>query len=53
MKRRKEYDRAVTLLADLRDLNPDTPDFRRRVDALRREHAAKSSFLARLTAAGL
>lgn len=50
MKKPKEYDAAVALLAE-RD--GDRPAFRRRVRQLREEHARKPSLLDRIDRAGL
>jgi len=49
------YDQAVALLADLRDLAAlrEDGDFRRRVAALRTEHARKPTLINRLNEAGL
>jgi hypothetical protein len=55
-KRPKDYDRAVTLLGDLRDLarhRNDLARFQDHLAELRTQHASKSSFLARLKKAGL
>jgi hypothetical protein len=55
-KRPGDYDRAVTLLADLRDLaagGGDVEGFHARLAYLRVEHAKKPSFLSRLDRAGL
>jgi hypothetical protein len=55
-KKPAEYDRAVALLLDLRALaeqNRALPEFRTRVSDLRERHARKSTFLERLTRAGL
>jgi hypothetical protein len=51
----KRYDEAVALLADLRDVaaRKNGADFRRRLEALRTEHAGKSTLLTRLHKAGL
>jgi hypothetical protein len=51
----KPYDEAVVLLADLRDLaaRKDGADFRRRLEALRVEHARKRTLIERLKKAGL
>ncbi len=51
----KSYDRAVELLVDLRDLaaRESGGDFRRRLEALRAEHARKPSLIERLRKAGL
>ena len=51
-----EYDKAVTLLNDLRDLavrQGGVTAFRSALEGLRRTHAAKGSFLRRLTMAKL
>jgi hypothetical protein len=55
IKRPKSYDRAVELLADLRDLaaRKDEIGFQRQIDALRAAHAGKRTFIARLDKAGL
>jgi hypothetical protein len=49
------YDQAVGLLADLRDLAAlqGDDDFRRRIEALRAEHAHKPTLIQRLSKAGL
>ena len=54
-KQPKRYDEAVVLLTDLRDLaaRNDRSDFRRRLEALRAEHASKPTLIARLRKAGL
>jgi hypothetical protein len=55
-KRPKDYDQAVTLLADLRDLSARSdrePDFSARVRELRERHAMKVSLLERLDRAGV
>ena len=54
-KQPKNYDQAVKLLVDLRDLHARTGggNFRLRTEALRREHARKPSFIDRLAKAGL
>jgi hypothetical protein len=52
----KEYDRAVLLLADLHDLavrQEDETGFQSTMEELRKTHAAKESFLGRLTKAKL
>jgi len=51
----KNYDRAVQILCDLRDLDARKPggDFSLRLHALRALHSSKSSFLKRLSNAGL
>jgi hypothetical protein len=52
----KNYDSAVELLADLREiaaLGEKTSDFARQLDALRAAHASKPSLVRRLNAAGL
>ncbi|MGH8567372.1 MAG: hypothetical protein ACREXU_04985 [Gammaproteobacteria bacterium] len=53
--RPKNYDQAVELLADLRDLaaRKHGADFRLRVEALRAEHARKLTLIERLHKAGL
>ena len=51
-----EYDKAVTLLTDLYDLSKrrgQTVAFQTAVEKLRRKHAAKESFLRRLSKAKL
>lgn len=54
-KQPRKYDEAVRILADLRDLaaRENGGDFGPRVAALRRAHAKKSTFVARLRKAGL
>jgi hypothetical protein len=54
-KQPKRYDEAVRLLIDLRDLaaRKDAADFRRRLEALRAEHARKPTLIERLHEAGL
>jgi len=54
-KQPKNYDQAVKLLVDLRDLDARTRggDFGLRIAALRNEHARKPSFIDRLYKAGL
>jgi hypothetical protein len=55
-KKPREYDTAVQLLVDLRDLGErdgDTAPFRQRLAELRAEHARKPSLLERLELAGL
>ncbi len=55
-KRPREYDAAMTLLVDLRDVSGQTrrdAAFERRIAALRRAHAKKPSLLARLRKVGL
>jgi hypothetical protein len=54
-KQPNNYDEAVRVLLDLRDLSLRTQvgDFRRPLEALRQEHARKPSFLLRLEKAGL
>jgi hypothetical protein len=55
-KKPREYDAAVQLLADLRDLTEregDTAAFRQRLTELRAAHARKPSLLERLDLAGL
>jgi len=55
-KRQNDYDRAVVLLTDLRDVAERkgcSPAFQQRVRALAELHATKSSFLRRLREAGL
>lgn len=55
-KRPDDYDRAVTLLTDLRAVAERAgsgDDFDRRIDAIRLRHARKWSFLDRLGRAGL
>ena len=49
-KQPKRYDEAIGLLADLRDLaaRKDGADFRRRLEALRAEHARKPTLIERL-----
>ena len=49
-KQPKRYDEAIGLLADLRDLaaRTDGADFRRRLEALRAEHARKPALIERL-----
>jgi hypothetical protein len=51
----RSYDQAVGLLADLRDLAglQGDDDFRRRIEALRAEHARKPTLIQRLNKAGL
>jgi hypothetical protein len=51
----KNYDRAVQVLGDLRDLDvrKTCGDFSMRLSALRASHSSKSSFLKRLAKAGL
>jgi hypothetical protein len=52
----KDYDRAVVLLADLRDLaihQGQEAEFRAFMTSLRKIHAAKDTFLRRLTKAKL
>jgi hypothetical protein len=44
------YQEAVDLLIDLREV---APDFAARLQMLRRRHSAKTTFIARLNAAGL
>jgi hypothetical protein len=54
-KKQTEYDKAVALLRDLRDLaqrSGRTDDFELRVDELRRQHRSKSSLLNKLSRAG-
>jgi hypothetical protein len=51
-----EYDKAVILLTDLRDLSIQRgtlASFRSSLEKLRRTHSAKTSFLRRLTKVGL
>ncbi len=54
-KQPKRYDEAVDLLADLRDLaaRKDGAEFRRRLEALRAEHARKPTLIERLHRAGM
>lgn len=54
-KQPNRYDEALALLADLRDLaaRNDGADFRRRLEALRGEHARKATLINRLHKAGL
>jgi hypothetical protein len=54
-KQSKNYDQAVELLLDLRDLaaRKDGADFRRRAEALRAAHARKPTLIDRLHKAGL
>ena len=55
-KRPNDYDRAVVLLTDLRDVAERkgcSPAFQQRVRGLAELHATKSSFLRRLREAGL
>lgn len=55
-KRPRDYDAAVRLLSDLRDMsgrNRREPVFRQRIVALRETHRKKSTLLTRLTKAGL
>ncbi len=54
-KQPKRYDRAVELLADLRDLaaQKDEISFRRQVEALRMAHAGKRTLIERLNKAAL
>ncbi len=54
-KLQKNYDLAVTILVDLRDLaaRGTTGDFGPRLEALRQAHAKKPSFMERLRKAGL
>jgi hypothetical protein len=54
-KQPKSYDRAVELLADLRDLaaRKDEIGFQRQIEALRAAPAGKRTFIARLDKAGL
>lgn len=54
-KQPKRYDEALMLLTDLRDLaaRKDGDVFRRRLEALRTEHARKPSLIERLQRAGL
>ncbi len=54
-KQPKRYDEAVVLLADLRDLaaRKDGDDFRRRLEALRAQHARKPTLIKRLQKAGM
>jgi uncharacterized Zn finger protein len=55
-KQPKNYDSAVELLVDLRDLaarKGKTDEFRTRLNAIRMAHARKPSFLERLHKAGL
>lgn len=52
----KEYDRAIEILIDLRDLaarGEEKPRFAARVEALRVRHARKPSFIERMRKAGL
>ena len=51
----RNYDQAVNTLVDLRDLDVryGTGDFGRRIEALRRTHGTKPSFIDRLRKAGL
>jgi hypothetical protein len=52
----KDYDRAVVLLTDLHDLavrQGDETGFQLTIEELRKTHAAKDSFLRRLTKAKL
>jgi hypothetical protein len=51
----KNYDRAVQILCDLRDLDARKPsgDFSMRLQALRSSHSSKNSFLKRLNNGGL
>jgi hypothetical protein len=54
--KQKEYDQAVPILVDLRDLaarRGTTDEFRGRLRALRNQHAKKPSLIARLDRAGL
>jgi hypothetical protein len=52
-KQPRSYDQAVALLADLRDLAAlqGDGDFRRRIEALRTEHARKPTLIERLNEA--
>jgi len=54
-KRQLDFDRAVTILLDLRDLAAGAAgsDFQLRVEELRQMHARKRTFLERLERAGL
>jgi hypothetical protein len=54
-KQPKRYDEAVVLLTDLRDLaaRKEGAEFRRRLEALRAEHARKPTLIERLHKAGL
>jgi hypothetical protein len=54
-KQPKNYDQAVKLLVDLRDLSARTPDgdFGLRLEALRQAHARKPTLIERLSKAGL
>ncbi len=55
-KQPKNYDLAVKLLVDLRDLatrKKDSRDFRLRITRLRQDHARKPSFIDRIDRAGL
>ena len=55
-KRPKDYDQAITLLADLRDLAARSrreDEFQTRVRELRERHALKVSLLERLNRAGI
>jgi hypothetical protein len=54
-KQPKNYDQAVKILVDLRDLDGrgSGGDFRRRIEALRQAQARKPSFIDRLRKAGL
>jgi hypothetical protein len=52
----KEYDEAITLLTDLRDLNTRAgrqAEFEDRIRALRERHRTKASFITRLDGAGI
>jgi len=54
-KQPKRYDEAIVVLTDLRDLaaRKDGSDFRRRLEALRTEHARKPTLIERLQKVGL
>ena len=56
MRQPKDYDRAVILLTDLHDLSVrqgDETGFQLTMEELRKTHAAKGTFLRRLTKAKL
>jgi len=56
MRQPKDYDKAVSLLTDLHDLavrRGQTVGFQTELEKIRQVHAAKESFLRRLTKASL